>query len=191
MKNTNIFIVGVGGQGTLIASRTLGLYALKKGLDAKMSEVHGMAKRGGSVMTHVRFGEKIFSPTVEEGTADVVFAFERLEAARFRHYCDKQNGFILSATTVIEPAPVLNKECEYPANTADIIKGEGYKYMECDADALAKQAGSPQAMNSVMLGKLTALMKFSEEDMLDALMEVVPPHTKEINKKAFELGLKA
>ena len=142
-------------------------------------------------MTHVRFGEKVFSPTVEEGTAHVVFAFEKLEAARFRHYCDKENGLILSSTTVIEPAPVLNKECEYPMNTAEIITGEGYKYLECDADALAKQAGNPQAMNSAMLGKLCALMGFDREAMLEALMEVVPPKTKEVNKKAFELGLAA
>ena len=148
MKSLDILIVGVGGQGTLLASRVLGKYALERGYDVKLSEVHGMAQRGGSVMTYVRLGEKIASPIIDEGGADLILAFEKLEALRYAHYL-KPGGEVLYSTQEIMPMPVVTGAAEYPQGIEAQLKGTGI-----DALQLALEAGNSKSANSVMLGAL-------------------------------------
>ena len=178
----DILIVGVGGQGTLLASRVLGKYALDKGFDVKLSEVHGMAQRGGSVMTYVRIGEKIASPIIDEGRADLILAFEKLEALRYAHYL-KEGGEILYSTQEIMPMPVVTGAAEYPQGIEALLHGTGV-----DALTLALQAGNAKAANSVMLGALCKKMGLDRQVFEGALLASIPQKTIEMNKKAFELG---
>ena len=179
---TDILIVGVGGQGTLLASRVLGKYALEKGYDVKLSEVHGMAQRGGSVMTYVRIGDKIASPLIDEGRADVILAFEKLEALRYLHYL-KEGGQVIYSTQEIMPMPVVTGAAEYPQGIEEKLPGAGV-----DALTLALEAGNSKAANSVMLGALCKKMGLDREVFEQALLSGIPPKTVEMNKKAFELG---
>ena len=179
---TDILIVGVGGQGTLLASRVLGKYALEKGYDVKLSEVHGMAQRGGSVMTYVRIGQKIASPIIDEGGADLILAFEKLEALRYAHYL-KKGGSVLYSTQEIMPMPVVTGAAEYPQGIEEKLPGTGV-----DALTLALEAGNSKAANSVMLGALCKKMGLDREVFEQALLSGIPPKTVEMNKKAFELG---
>ena len=181
----DILIVGVGGQGTLLASRVLGKYALDKGFDVKLSEVHGMAQRGGSVMTYVRIGEKIASPIIDEGRADLILAFEKLEALRYLHYL-KEGGETLYSTQEIMPMPVVTGAAEYPQGIEALLPGTGV-----DALALALEAGNAKAANSVMLGALCKKLGFDREKFEGALLASIPQKTVEMNKKAFELGYAA
>ena len=181
----DILIVGVGGQGTLLASRVLGKYALDKGFDVKLSEVHGMAQRGGSVMTYVRIGEKIASPIIDEGRADLILAFEKLEALRYAHYL-KEGGEILYSTQEIMPMPVVTGAAEYPQGIESLLHGTGV-----DALTLALQAGNAKATNSVMLGALCKKMGLDRQVFEGALLASIPQKTIEMNKKAFELGYAA
>lgn len=181
----DILIVGVGGQGTLLASRVLGKYALEKGFDVKLSEVHGMAQRGGSVMTYVRIGEKIASPLIDEGCADFILAFEKLEALRYAHYL-KEGGSILFSTQEIMPMPVVTGAAEYPQGIENRLTGIGI-----DALTLALQAGNAKAANSVMLGALCKKLDLDRAAFENALLESIPQKTVEMNKKAFELGYAA
>ncbi len=183
----NILITGVGGQGTLLASRVLGKYALDNGLDCKLSEVHGMSQRGGSVITFVRIGENICSPLIEEGGADIILAFEKLEALRYAHYL-KERGFLLYSTQEIMPMPVVTGACKYPD---DIEKRLPEKSMGIDALALAEQAGNSKAANSVILGAFTKIMGLSYDKMKAALLGCIPAKLTEINEKAFEFGYNA
>ncbi len=178
----DILIVGVGGQGTLLASRVLGKYALENGYDVKLSEVHGMAQRGGSVMTYVRIGEKIASPIIDAGCADLVLAFEKLEALRYVHYL-KPQGEVLYSTQEIMPMPVVTGAAEYPQGIEKKLRGTGV-----DALGLALQAGNAKAANSVMLGALCKKMGFDREKFESALLASIPQKTVEMNKKAFGLG---
>ena len=178
----DILIVGVGGQGTLLASRVLGKYALENGYDVKLSEVHGMAQRGGSVMTYVRIGEKIASPIIDAGCADLVLAFEKLEALRYVHYL-KPQGEVLYSTQEIMPMPVVTGAAEYPQGIEKMLRGTGV-----DALGLALQAGNAKAANSVMLGALCKKMGFDREKFESALLASIPQKTVEMNKKAFGLG---
>lgn len=179
----DILIVGVGGQGTLLASRVLGKYALYKGLDVKLSEVHGMAQRGGSVMTFVRMGEKVNSPVIDEGHADVILAFEKLEALRYMHYL-KKDGKILYSTQEILPMPVVTGAAEYPKDIEErLINADGI-----DALSLAVAAGNSKAANSVMIGYLTKKCGFDKDVMKKALTEAVPQKFLTLNEKAFEYG---
>ena len=178
----DILIVGVGGQGTLLASRVLGKYALENGYDVKLSEVHGMAQRGGSVMTYVRIGEKIASPIIDAGCADLVLAFEKLEALRYVHYL-KPQGEVLYSTQEIMPMPVVTGAAEYPQGIEKMLRGTGV-----DALGLALQAGNAKAANSVMLGALCKKMGFDREKFEAALLASIPQKTVEMNKKAFGLG---
>ena len=178
----DILIVGVGGQGTLLASRVLGKYALENGYDVKLSEVHGMAQRGGSVMTYVRIGEKIASPIIDAGCADLVLAFEKLEALRYVHYL-KPQGEVLYSTQEIMPMPVVTGAAEYPQGIEKKLRGTGV-----DALGLALQAGNAKAANSVMLGALCKKMGFDREKFEAALLASIPQKTVEMNKKAFGLG---
>ena len=181
----DILIVGVGGQGTLLASRVLGKYALEEGHDVKLSEVHGMAQRGGSVMTYVRIGEKIASPIIDEGGADLILAFEKLEALRYLHYL-KEGGTVLYSTQEIMPMPVVTGAAQYPAGIESVLGCAGI-----DALGLALEAGNAKAANAVMLGALCRRLGFDREKFEAALLASIPQKTVEMNKKAFALGYAA
>ena len=185
MKELNVLIVGVGGQGTLLASRVLGKYALEEGHDVKLSEVHGMAQRGGSVMTYVRIGEKIASPVIDEGGADLILAFEKLEALRYLHYL-KKGGTVLYSTQEIMPMPVVTGAAQYPAGIESVLGCAGI-----DALGLALEAGNAKAANAVMLGALCRRLGFDREKFEAALLASIPQKTVEMNKKAFALGYAA
>lgn len=184
-KNLDILIVGVGGQGTLLASRVLGKYALDSGSDVKLSEVHGMAQRGGSVMTYVRIGRNIASPIIDEGGADLILSFEKLEALRYAHYL-KKGGMILYSTQEIMPMPVVTGAAEYPQGIEARLTGTGV-----DALGLALQAGNAKAANSVMLGALCRKLELDREKFEAALLSCIPQKTAEMNRKAFGLGYNA
>ena len=183
----NIMIVGVGGQGSLLASKLLGRLLLTKGYDVKVSEVHGMSQRGGSVVTYVRFGDKVFSPVIDEGEADFIVSFELLEAARWTKFL-KEGGRIVTNTQQINPMPVVTGAAEYPAGLVEQMEEKGYKVDAFDALSLAENAGSSKAVNLVLMGCLSKYFDFSEEEWMTAIEKSVPPKFLEMNKKAFALG---
>lgn len=183
----NIMIVGVGGQGALLASKTLGQVLLDAGFDVKVSEVHGMSQRGGSVVTYVRYGEKVYSPIVDKGEADFIVSFEMLEAARYTEYL-KKDGRIVVNTQNIDPMPVITGAAEYPADLENKIKNAGFAVDAVDCLSLAEQAGTAKAVNIVLMGRLSKYMDFSEEAWLKAIEKLVKPQFLEMNKKAFMLG---
>ncbi|HHW32435.1 MAG TPA: indolepyruvate oxidoreductase subunit beta [Clostridiaceae bacterium] len=187
MNSLNILIVGVGGQGTLLASRLLGNVALKKSYDVKLSEVHGMSQRGGSVVTHVKFGEKIYSPLVEKGEADIIIAFEQLEALRWLDYL-KPNGKMIINDQMISPMPVIIGKAKYPENIIGKIKELHESTVSIDALELARQSGNIKAVNVVLLGLLASKTDISKDIWLESLKEVVPERFLDVNMKAFELG---
>ena len=188
MSNTkNIMIVGVGGQGTLLASRILGSVLMGQGYDVKMSEVHGMSQRGGSVVTYVKFGEKVYSPLVDLGEADYIIAFERLEGARWISYL-KEGGTLILNDRRISPMPVITGAMEYPGEIVEKLRGKGAKVLACDALSMANEAGNAKSVNVVMIGILSALTEFPEEVWQAALTECVKPKFLELNKKAFSFG---
>ena len=187
MKTTNIMIVGVGGQGTLLASKLLGRLLLKRGYDVKVSEVHGMSQRGGSVVTYVRYGEKVYSPVVDKGEADVIISFEMLEAARWVEYL-KKGGTIVTNTQQINPMPVIIGAAEYPQNLAEKIAEKGINIEAFDALSLAEEAGTSKAVNLVLLGRISKYFDFTDEEWMDAIEKSVPAKFLELNKKAFALG---
>lgn len=188
MKTTNIMIVGVGGQGTLLASRILGNIAIRGGNDVKVSEVHGMSQRGGSVVTYVKYGDKVHSPIIDKGEADVILAFEALEAYRALPWL-KKGGRLIVNNQQINPMPVITGAAEYPK---DILPKLGEKVLltEVDALALAEQAGSAKAVNVVLIGVLAQNTEIPYEQWIETIRETVPPKFLEINLKAFELGYK-
>ncbi|HHU73030.1 MAG TPA: indolepyruvate oxidoreductase subunit beta [Clostridiales bacterium] len=186
METKNIMIVGVGGQGTLLTSRILGGLAIQAGYDVKLSEVHGMAQRGGSVVTFVRYGEKVYEPIVEEGQADVLIAFEKLEALRYAHFL-KKDGAIVINDQRIDPMPVVIGAAKYPENIIEDL-GKKYRVYQLDAMEEAKKLGNSRVFNVIVLGVAAQHMGFSKEDWLTVIENTVPPKTIEINKKAFELG---
>lgn len=188
MKTVNIMIVGVGGQGTLLTSRILGEITLEGGYDVKLSEVHGMAQRGGSVVTFVRYGDKVNEPVVEEGQADILIAFERLEAMRYSHFL-KKDGVIIVNDTRIDPMPVVIGKAEYPENIIDELKKE-HKVISLDATAESLKLGNPRVFNVIILGVAAQNMNFTKEQWLEVIEKTVPPKTIEINKAAFEAGYK-
>ncbi len=187
METKNIIIVGVGGQGSLLASKILGDLLLRQGYDVKVSEVHGMSQRGGSVITYVRFGDRVYSPVVDEGEADYIVSFEILETARWLSYL-KPDGQIVTNTQQIDPMPVITGAATYPEDLVSKIKAAGVKIDAMDCLSLAREAGSPKAVNIVLLGRLSHYFSISEEAWLEALAANVPPKFLELNKKAFALG---
>lgn len=186
MQTKNIMIVGVGGQGTLLTSRILGGLAIAGGYDVKLSEVHGMAQRGGSVVTFVRYGEKVAEPIVEEDQADVLIAFERLEALRYAHFL-KPNGALVVNDWRIDPMPVVIGAASYPEGILEELEKE-YKVYAVNATEEAKKLGNPRTFNLVVLGVAAQHMDFTKEQWFDVIERTVPPKTIEINKKAFEAG---
>ncbi len=187
MQTKNIMIVGVGGQGTLLASKLLGRLLLSKNYDIKVSEVHGMSQRGGSVVTYVRYGEKVYSPVIDKGEADVIVSFEMLEAARWTEYL-KKGGVIITNTQQVNPMPVITGATEYPEALESKIKDLGINLDAIDALSLAEKAGNSKAVNIVLLGRLSALFDFTEEEWMEAIEQSVPQKFLELNKKAFLLG---
>lgn len=185
----NILIVGVGGQGTLLASRVLGAYAEIKGLDCKLSEVHGMSQRGGSVVTHVRIGESVLSPLISEGRADYILSFERLEALRWSHFL-KSGGTMLINNQMILPMPVITGGQSYPNDVFDVLTASEKSYKIVDGLRLATEAGNTKAVNVVLLGVLFRLMGETLENSEKALEASVPAKILAVNKKALENGYK-
>ncbi|MFA9381563.1 MAG: indolepyruvate oxidoreductase subunit beta [Acetanaerobacterium sp.] len=188
MDNINsIMIVGVGGQGSLLASKLLGHVLLEKGYDVKVSEVHGMSQRGGSVVTYVKYGDKVYSPTVELGEADMIISFELLEAARYVPYL-KQDATIIVNAQRIDPMPVITGVAAYPSDIVNKIRGLGIRITDVNALDLALKAGNAKAVNVVLMGVLSNYMDIEQDVWLAAIDECVPPKFKEINRKAFLIG---
>ena len=183
----NIMIVGVGGQGSLLASKLLGYLLLNEGYDVKVSEVHGMSQRGGSVVTYVRFGEKVYSPVIDRGEADFIVSFEKLEAARYVEYL-KKGGRIVVNTQEIDPMPVITGAASYPENLIEKMEEKGITVDAMDCLSLAEEAGSSKAVNLVLMGRLSKYFDIPEEKWLNAIEQCVPAKFVEMNKKAFAHG---
>lgn len=179
-------VVGVGGQGTLLTSRIIGKTALAAGYDVKLSEVHGMAQRGGSVVTFVRYGEKVYEPVCEEGSVDVLISFERLEALRYAHFL-KADGVIIVNDTRIDPMTVVIGNAAYPEEILEKLSAEHTLY-KIDGKAIAKELGNSKVLNTVVLGLAAKHIGFTEEEWLEVLKSTVPPKTVEINTLAFRKG---
>ena len=190
METKNIMIVGVGGQGSLLASKLLGHLLMEQGYDVKVSEVHGMSQRGGSVVTYVRYGDRVNSPVIDRGEADFIVSFELLEAARWLGYL-KPDGQIVTNTQQIDPMPVITGAAQYPENLVEKMKATGAKVDALDCLALAEEAGSPKAVNIVLMGRLSHYLDLPQEAWMRSLEAMVPPKFLELNKKAFELGKNA
>jgi indolepyruvate ferredoxin oxidoreductase beta subunit len=187
MKTVSVMIVGVGGQGSLLASKLLGRLLVDEGYDVKVSEVHGMSQRGGSVVTYVRFGEKVYSPIITDGEADIIISFEKLEAGRYANYL-KKDGKIVVNTQQIDPMPVIIGAAQYPENVLDELTSKGVSVDAMDALSLAEQAGSSKAVNIVLMGKAAKYFDIPKERWITAIENTVAPKFVEMNKKAFELG---
>lgn len=186
-KTQNIMIVGVGGQGSVLASKMLGDLLLAQGYDVKVSEVHGMSQRGGSVVTYVRYGESVASPIIDEGQADVIVSFELLEAARSLPYL-KEGGRVVTNDQQIDPMPVITGAATYPEDLVGKMEAAGARVDAIDCISLAREAGSVKAVNLVLLGRLSKYFDFPEEAWMTSLERCVPPKAIEINKKAFISG---
>ena len=187
MDTKNIMIVGVGGQGTLLASKMLGYVLLQQGYDVKVSEVHGMSQRGGSVVTYVRYGKKVYSPVIDKGEADVIISFEKLEAARWLQYL-KKDGTLIINTQKIDPMSVIIGNSIYPDGVLDAINKAGAKTTNLDALSLAVSAGSAKAVNVVLIGVMASHMDLNRDVWINAIKNTVPEKFLEMNLKAFDLG---
>jgi indolepyruvate ferredoxin oxidoreductase beta subunit len=184
----NIMIVGVGGQGSLLASKLLGHILCEEGYDVKVSEVHGMSQRGGSVVTYVRYGERVDSPIIDRGEADFIVSFEKLEAARWSA-CLREGGRIVVNNRETDPMPVITGAATYPHDVLESLKAKGLNIDEMDALSLAAEAGTAKAVNLVLLGRLSRYFpEISEEKWMAAIEDCVKPKFVEVNKKAFALG---
>ncbi len=189
MKTVNVMIVGVGGQGTLLASRILGNCVLTEGYDVKVSEVHGMSQRGGSVVTYLKYGNEVYSPIVGKGEADVILAFEELEALRAMPYL-KKGGKIIVNTQQINPMPVITGKMEYPQGIIEKLKTAG-EVITVDAMNLAKQAGNIKAVNVVLIGMFAKASGIEYDKWIQTIKSTVPEKFLEVNVKAFNLGYNA
>ena len=183
----NIRIAGVGGQGTLLASRLLGSLLIGQGYDVKVSEVHGMAQRGGSVVTYVRYGERVASPIIDRGEADILVAFELLEAARWAEYL-RPEGVLIANTQQILPMPVITGAAVYPEDLAERLREGCGRAVLVDALAPAEEAGSAKAVNVVLMGILSTVLGIPEAAWMAALERQLKPALVEMNKKAFYIG---
>ena len=190
METKNIMIVGVGGQGSLLASKMLGHLLLSEGYDVKVSEVHGMSQRGGSVVTYVRYGSKVSSPVIDKGEADYIVSFELLEAARWLPFL-KKDGQIVTNIQQIDPMPVITGAAAYPEDLVAKLKNSGAKVDALDCLKLAEEAGSAKAVNLVLMGRLSHYFDLPEEAWMRSLEANVPAKFLELNKKTFELGKNA
>ncbi|MEF9853405.1 MAG: indolepyruvate oxidoreductase subunit beta [Hydrogenoanaerobacterium sp.] len=184
---TSIMLVGVGGQGTLLASRILGNMLLSQGFDVKVSEVHGMSQRGGSVVTYVKYGKKVYSPIIERGEADYIIAFELCEAARWVSYLKKDGKMIIN-TQKISPMPVITGAAQYPEHIVEKLEELGCDVVTVDALALAEKAGSAKATNVVLMGAMSKIMDFDERLWEKTIAALVPAKLLDINMSAFAFG---
>ncbi len=187
METKSVMICGVGGQGILLASDLLSQTMLEVGMDVKKSEVHGMSQRGGTVISNVRFGEKVFSPLIRKGDAEIILAFEKLEGLRQIEYL-KKNGVVLVNNFVIEPLPVACGLAEYPEDVISIIKSSIPDAIVIDALSLAKKSGNARSMNIVLLGVLAKKLEIDKKIWYYVIEKRVPEKTWEVNKRAFDLG---
>ncbi len=187
METRNIMIVGVGGQGSLLASKLLGQLFLQEGFDVKVSEVHGMSQRGGSVVTYVRYGSRVFSPVIDKGEADMIISFELLEAARWLPFL-RSGGKIITNIQQIDPMPVVTGAMRYPEDLLEKMRDLGADVDAVDGLKIAREAGSPKAVNVVLLGRLSRYFDFDEEVWMKSLKAVVPEKFLDMNIKAFRLG---
>ena len=190
VKATTVLLCGVGGQGTLLASRVLGSAMLSQGVDVKVSEVHGMSQRGGSVVTYVRYGDKVYSPIIAQGEADVLLAFEALEAARYLPWL-KPEGTVVVNTQQMDPMPVVTGVAEYPKDILGKVREQGVKVVALDALGMAEEAGSSKAVNVVLIGAMAKKLDLPKEVWIDTIKETVPSKFIDMNLKAFELGYNA
>lgn len=190
MRTENIMIVGVGGQGSLLASKLMGRLLLSRGCDVKVSEVHGMSQRGGSVVTYVRYGDKVYSPIIDKGEADYIISFELLEAARWTEFL-RPGGKIITNTQRISPMPVITGAAAYPDGLIEKICDAGIFIDAIDALPLATQAGSSKAVNIVLMGRLSSFLDFTLDEWMQAIEQSVPAKFLELNKQAFLLGRNA
>lgn len=186
-NNTSIMIVGVGGQGTLLASRILGNVAIKMGCDVKVSEVHGMSQRGGSVVTYVKYGNEVYSPIIDKGEADIILAFEELEAYRALPYA-KIDGTMIVNTQTMDPMPVITGATTYPSDILKKLESKRIKLVTIDGVSMAKGAGNIKAVNVVLIGILASKMNIEYQTWIDVIKETVPSKFLDVNLKAFELG---
>ena len=186
MDTKNIMIVGVGGQGSLLASKLLGHLLCAEGYDVKVSEVHGMSQRGGSVVTYVKYGDKVWSPIIGEGEADIILAFEQLEAYRALPYL-KKGGVVVTGTQCIDPMPVITGAAKYPENLCEKIAAQA-DLISADAIAMAKEAGTIKAANVVLIGILAHRTNIPYETWVEVLKTTVPPKFLDVNLKAFDMG---
>ena len=187
METKNVMIVGVGGQGSLLASKLLGHLLLAQGYDVKVSEVHGMSQRGGSVVTYVRYGTKVASPVIDVGEADCIVSFELLEAARWLPYL-KEGGQVVTNIQQIDPMPVITGAAQYPTGLVEKMQAAGVKVDALDCLKLAEEAGSSKAVNLVLMGRLSHYFDLPQEAWQEAIEACVPAKFLELNKKAFALG---
>lgn len=190
METKNILIVGVGGQGTLLASKLMGKYFTEEGYDVKVSEVHGMSQRGGSVVTYVRFGSRVFSSVIEKGEADIILSFEQLESARWLPYL-KKGGVLITGTQKIDPMPVIMGKAEYPENIIEKLCRNDIKVIPVDALDLALKAGSAKCANVVLLGAAVRFLGIDRKSFSKIIETSVPPKTVEMNLRAFDYGYSA
>jgi len=187
VREIDILLVGVGGQGTILASRILAHVGQAAGYDIKVSEIHGMAQRGGSVVTQVRMGEKVYSPLIEEGRADVILAFEKLEALRWLSYL-KPGGSLLVNDQAIYPVPVLAGLAQYPQDITGYLKAKVKDTVVLDALGTARECGNARAANVVLVGLLARRLPFAEDNWQEALAARVPARFLDVNRKAFAAG---
>ncbi len=190
MDKLNIMIVGVGGQGTLLASRILGTIAFKMNYDVKVSEVHGMSQRGGSVVTYIKYGTKIYSPLIEKGEADIILAFEKLEALRWTEYLNN-DGMMIINEQEIAPMPIITGTAKYPSDIINIIKQKYKNIFTLDALKIAKQCGNLKAVNIVLLGVMAAKTAIAKQIWDEAIRETVPAKVLNVNIEAFNAGYQA
>jgi len=188
-QTTNILIVGVGGQGTLLTSRIIAQVAVQMGYDVKVSEVHGMAQRGGSVVTQVRYGEKIYSPIIKKGDADVILAFEKIEAARWLDYL-KPDGMVIVNNERVNPLPVMSGKAKYPDDIHEKVAAQVKRTVVVDATDIAVKCGNIKAANVVLVGMLSQAIGLPEDEMEKAIRAIVPPKALDVNLAAFRQGCK-
>ncbi|MBI5102121.1 MAG: indolepyruvate oxidoreductase subunit beta [Nitrospirae bacterium] len=186
-KPVNLFLCGVGGQGILLASEVISSACMKSGFDVKQSEVHGMAQRGGSVISHIRFGKKVYSPLIEPGAADIVVSFELLEALRYLPYMNKNTKVIVNTQRIL-PSPVATGMDTYPADVTGQLGQRGLSVFPMDAFAIAKKAGETRAVNMVLVGALSAFLDLEEAVFLEVIAERIPEKIRKVNTEAFLKG---
>lgn len=187
MNEVNIMIVGVGGQGTLLASRIIGNVAINSSYDVKLSEIHGMAQRGGSVVSSIKMAEKVYSPIIEKGEADIILAFEELEALRWLDYLAPAGRMIINEQQIL-PASVLTGQADYPEGVLEKIRVSTDNIISIDALSVARECGTTKAVNTVLIGILARLLDFPKEKWLASLENLIPERYLEANLKAFETG---